>query len=106
MFKALYLNKENNQFSAAITTLDEKALPAEGEVLIAVSYSTLNFKDGLAITNTSPIVRKWPMVPGIDLAGTVVASTDAHFLPGDYVLLNGWGVGENYWGGLAQKAKV
>jgi acrylyl-CoA reductase (NADPH) len=106
MFKALYLNKENNQFSALLTSLDEKDLPQEGDVMIDISYSTLNYKDGLAITDSSAIVRKWPMVPGIDLAGTVTSSTNPQFSPGDQVLLNGWGVGENHWGGLAQKAKV
>jgi acrylyl-CoA reductase (NADPH) len=106
MFNALYLNKEKNQFSALLTRLAEKDLPQEGDVMIDISYSTLNYKDGLAITDSSAIVRKWPMVPGIDLAGTVTSSTNPQFSPGDQVLLNGWGVGENHWGGLAQKAKV
>ena len=106
MFKALYLNKENHHFSASIKNLPEEALPSEGDVLIEVSYSTLNYKDGLAITNTGPIVRKWPMVPGIDLAGTVITSTHPQFSVGDQVLLNGWGVGESHWGGLAQKARL
>jgi acrylyl-CoA reductase (NADPH) len=69
-----------------------------------VDYSTVNYKDGLAITNKSPVVRKWPMVPGIDAAGTVVASGDPRYQPGDAVVLNGWGVGETHWGGLAQQA--
>jgi acrylyl-CoA reductase (NADPH) len=70
-----------------------------------VDYSTINYKDGLAITNKSPVVRKWPMVPGIDAAGTVTASDDAQFKPGDKVILNGYGVGEGHWGGLAQQAR-
>ncbi|MEO5661068.1 MAG: MDR family oxidoreductase, partial [Polaromonas sp.] len=84
---------------------DEAQLP-EGEVLVDVAYSTLNYKDALAITGKSPVVRKFPMVPGIDFAGTVAESRDARFKPGDAVLLNGWGVGETHWGGLAQKTRV
>ena len=73
---------------------------------IRVGYSTLNYKDGLAITGKSPVVRKFPMVPGIDLVGEVEASTHPDYRPGDQVVLNGWGVGETHWGGLAQKARV
>jgi acrylyl-CoA reductase (NADPH) len=73
---------------------------------VAIDYSTLNYKDGLAITGKSPVVRKWPMVPGIDFAGTVSASDDPAWQPGDAVILNGWGVGEGHWGGLSQKARV
>ena len=106
MFQALLLTKTpEGATRAEITTLDEAQLP-EGEVLVDVSYSTVNYKDALAITGTSPVVRKFPMVPGIDLAGTVLDSRDARFKPGDAVLLNGWGVGESHWGGLAQKARV
>jgi acrylyl-CoA reductase (NADPH) len=75
-------------------------------VTIAVDYSTLNYKDGLAITGKSPVVRKFPMVPGIDLAGTVLESTSSEWKKGDQVVLNGWGVGETHWGGFAQKAKL
>ncbi|KPF69337.1 hypothetical protein IP84_05515 [beta proteobacterium AAP99] len=105
-FQALVLTKNDaGQFSAGITTLNEDELPA-GEVRVRVAYSTLNYKDGLALTNKGPVVRTWPMVPGIDLAGEVIESVDARFKPGDAVLLNGWGVGEVHWGGLAQQARV
>jgi len=90
-------------------TLDDGALDAnagDGDVVVRVQYSTLNFKDGLAITNKSPVVRKWPMVPGIDGAGVVESSTHAGFKAGDTVVLNGWGVGETHWGCLAQKARL
>ena len=106
MFKALLLTKTDTSVPhAAITQLDEAQLPA-GDVLVQVSHSTLNYKDGLAITGKAPVVRTWPMVPGIDFAGTVLASDDARYRVGDAVLLNGWGVGEAHWGGLAQKARV
>ncbi|WP_218509669.1 MDR family oxidoreductase [Variovorax sp. dw_308] len=105
-FDALLLTKaEDGSTQAAITSLDEAQLP-EGEVRVNVAYSTLNYKDGLAITGKSPVVRKFPMVPGIDFAGTVAESSDARYKPGDAVLLNGWGVGETHWGGLAQQARV
>lgn len=102
--KGILLTK-GDTFSAAVTEIDETQLP-EGDVTVKVDYSTLNYKDGLAITNKSPVVRKWPMVPGIDLAGTVEASSHADFKAGDKVLLNGYGVGETHWGGLAQKARL
>ena len=102
--KGILLTK-GDTFNAAVTEIDEKQLP-EGDVTVKVDYSTLNYKDGLAITNKSPVVRKWPMVPGIDLAGTVEASSHADFKAGDRVLLNGYGVGETHWGGLAQKARL
>ena len=106
MFKTLLLTKNPDGATLAeITALDETQLP-EGEVLVDVAYSTVNYKDALAITGTSPVVRKFPMVPGIDFAGNVLDSRDARFKPGDAVLLNGWGVGESHWGGLAQKARV
>ena len=92
-------------FGAALTAIDEAQLQ-EGDVTVKVDYSTLNYKDGLAITNKSPVVRKWPMVPGIDFAGTVEQSSHADYKAGDKVILNGWGVGETHWGGLAQKARV
>ncbi|MBR7539662.1 alcohol dehydrogenase catalytic domain-containing protein, partial [Mycobacterium tuberculosis] len=81
--------------------LDESQLPEDGNVLVAVDYSTINFKDGLAITGRSPVVRKWPMVAGIDGAGTVLDSSDPRWKPGDRVVLNGYGVGETHWGCLA-----
>jgi putative YhdH/YhfP family quinone oxidoreductase len=105
VFKALYLTKDGEQFAARVTQVDEKALP-EGDVTLRVEYSTINYKDALAITNASPIVRKWPMVAGIDGAGTVEESRHALWKPGDKVILNGWGVGENHWGCLAQKARL
>jgi acrylyl-CoA reductase (NADPH) len=103
--RGILLSKPESGFNAAVTEIDEARLP-EGDVTVQVDYSTLNYKDGLALTNKSPVVRKWPMVPGIDFAGTVEASAHADFKPGDHVLLNGWGVGETHWGGLAQKARV
>ena len=106
MFKALLLTKTDTAAPhAAITELDEAQLPA-GDVLVQVSHSTLNYKDALAITGKAPVVRSYPMVPGIDLAGMVVESSDQRYRPGDPVLLNGWGVGESHWGGLAQRARV
>ena len=106
MFEALLLTKaDDGTTQAVVTSIDEAQLP-EGEVLVDVAYSTVNYKDALAITGKSPVVRKFPMVPGIDLAGTVAESSDARFRPGDAVVLNGWGVGETHWGGLARKARV
>ncbi len=106
MFKALLLTKtEAPAPRVAITELDEAQLPA-GDVLVQVSHSTLNYKDALAITGKAPVVRSWPMVPGIDFAGAVLESSDPRYRPGDAVLLNGWGVGESHWGGLAQKVRV
>jgi acrylyl-CoA reductase (NADPH) len=105
MFKALLLEKTDAGVAASLTDLDEARLPA-ADVLIHVEYSTINFKDGLAITNRSPVVRQWPMVPGIDGAGTVLESAHAGWKPGDRVVLNGWGVGETHWGCLAQRARL
>jgi acrylyl-CoA reductase (NADPH) len=106
MFKALLLTQtDDGKTNAALTQLDDAQLPP-GEVLVQVSHSTLNYKDGLAITGKAPVVRTWPMVPGIDFAGTVIESSDARYRAGDAVLLNGWGVGETHWGGLTQKARV
>jgi len=103
--KAIFLSKEIDQFSARVADVDEAQLP-EGDVTLKVEYSTINYKDALAITNKSPIVRKWPMVAGIDAAGTVEKSTHPDFKPGDKAILMGWGVGESHWGGLAQKVRV
>ena len=106
MFKALLLTKpEGGALQCAVTDLEETALPA-GEVRVQVAASTLNYKDALAITGTAPVVRSYPMVPGIDFAGTVIESSDLRYRQGDVVLLNGWGVGETHWGGLAQQARV
>ena len=106
MFKGLLLTRsEDGQTQAAITEIDEAQLP-QGDVVVQISHSTLNYKDGLAITGKAPVVRSFPMVPGIDFAGVVQSSTDARYREGDAVLLNGWGVGETHWGGLAQRARV
>ena len=105
MFSAIVIDKNDAGQSVSVQQLDESALP-EGDVMIDVGYSTLNYKDGLAITGASPVVRKFPMVPGIDLAGTVRESTSAEWKAGDKVVLNGWGVGEGHWGGLAQVARL
>ncbi|MGZ5847845.1 MAG: acrylyl-CoA reductase (NADPH) [Ramlibacter sp.] len=104
MFHALVLDK-SPEFSASLREVDDSFLP-DGDVTVAVAYSTLNYKDGLAITNKSPIVRSWPMVAGIDGAGTVVESTSARWKPGDEVVLNGFGVGETHKGCLAGKARL
>ncbi|WP_036829688.1 MDR family oxidoreductase, partial [Photobacterium sanctipauli] len=105
MFKALVLNQEEKKTIASIDQIDESQLP-EGEVLIDVDYSSLNYKDGLAITGKGRIVRQFPMVPGIDLTGTVAESSDDRYQPGDKVVLTGWGVGEGHWGGMAEKARL
>ncbi|MDH4557484.1 oxidoreductase [Pseudomonas sp. BN417] len=105
MFDAILIEKDEAGYRARNTQLDDAQLP-EGDVTIRVAYSTLNYKDGLAITGKSPVVRQFPMVPGIDLAGTVEASSHPDYQVGDSVLLNGWGVGETHWGGLAQKARL
>ncbi|MBY5940221.1 oxidoreductase [Halomonas sp. H33-56] len=105
MFDAIVIRKEGDTQKAAIESLDDQALP-EGDVTVNVDYSTLNYKDGLAITGKGPVVKSFPMVPGIDLAGVVEASQHQDFQPGDRVVLNGWGVGEKHWGGLAQKARL
>ncbi|CAD2260845.1 Acrylyl-CoA reductase AcuI [Stutzerimonas stutzeri] len=105
MFKAILIDKVESTYQARITDLYDEQLP-EGDVTVRVSYSTLNYKDGLAITGKSPVVRQFPMVPGIDFVGTVEKSTHPKYQAGDKVLLNGWGVGETHWGGLAQKARV
>jgi len=107
MFKAVFLQKnEQGEFKASIQELDESQLPGSGDVLVQISHSTLNYKDGLAICNKSPVVRQWPMVAGIDGAGTVLESAHSGFKPGDEVILNGFGVGETHWGCLAEKAKL
>jgi acrylyl-CoA reductase (NADPH) len=105
MFDALILTQEDKKTLATIQQIDESQLP-EGEVLVAVDYSSLNYKDGLAITGKGKIIRNFPMVPGIDLAGKVLNSDDPRYQEGDSVVLTGWGVGENHWGGMAQKASL
>jgi acrylyl-CoA reductase (NADPH) len=103
--QAILINKDDSGYRAQMSQIEEQQLP-EGDVLIQVDYSTLNYKDSLAITGASPVVRNFPMVPGIDFAGTVEQSDHADFKAGDQVVLNGFGVGEGHWGGLAQKARV
>lgn len=105
MFKALLLENQDGKIAATLTRLAESQLPA-GEVRVAVSYSSLNYKDGLAITGKGKIVRQWPLVPGIDFAGTVLESADSRYQVGDKVVLTGWGVGEGHWGGMAEQARV
>lgn len=105
MFKGILIEKDDAGYRANLTEISEEQLPP-GDVTVRVSYSTLNYKDGLAITGAGPVVRTFPMVPGIDLVGTVEQSSNAEFKVGDQVLLNGWGVGEGHWGGLAEKARL
>lgn len=106
MFNALVVEKaEDGTTSASVQTLDDSRLPA-GDVTVAVEYSTVNYKDGLCLTTGGGLVRNYPHVPGIDFAGRVEASEDARYAPGDRVVLTGWRVGEAYWGGYAQKARV
>ncbi|MCS0494788.1 oxidoreductase [Ancylobacter sp. MQZ15Z-1] len=104
-FQALVLRQADGATTASVETMRDDDLPA-GEVTIAVRYSSLNYKDGLAITGKGRIVRNFPMVPGIDLAGVVEESRDARFPAGAEVVLTGWGVGETNWGGMAQKARA
>lgn len=104
MFKALLLDNANG-FQAGLQSLDESRLPA-GDVTVALQYSTLNYKDGLALCNKGPVVRQWPMVPGIDGAGTVLESSHPAWKTGDAFIHNGWGVGETHWGCLAEKARL
>ncbi|MCE2571228.1 oxidoreductase [Motilimonas eburnea] len=105
MFNALILRQQDKQTLASVEPIDETQLP-EGEVLVAVDYSSLNYKDALAITGKGKIVRQFPMVPGIDFTGKVIQSSDLRYQTGQQVVLTGWGVGENHWGGLAEKAQV
>ncbi|ANQ86476.1 zinc-binding alcohol dehydrogenase [Azoarcus olearius] len=105
MFKAILIDKDDTGYRATLQDVHEAQLPA-GEVRVRVAWSTLNYKDGLAMTGKVPVVRSFPMVPGIDFAGTVEESSHPDYKPGDAVVLNGWGVGEVHWGGLAQQARV
>lgn len=105
MFNALVLQQEEQKTLATVSQISESDLP-QGEVLVQVDYSSLNYKDGLAVTGTGKIIREFPMVPGIDFVGTVVSSEDLRYQAGQQVVLTGWGVGENHWGGMAQKARV
>ena len=103
--QALLLEQQDGKTLASVQTLDESRLP-EGDVTVDVHWSSLNYKDALAITGKGKIIRNFPMIPGIDFAGTVRASEDPRFHAGQEVLLTGWGVGENHWGGLAEQARV
>ena len=105
MFKGVLITQEEKKSIVSVVDLNDDQLP-EGDVLVEVHYSTLNYKDGLAITGKSPVVRSFPMVPGIDLVGKVLQSDSDRFSEGDLVVLNGFGVGENHWGGLAEKARL
>ncbi|MFT6549846.1 MAG: acrylyl-CoA reductase (NADPH) [Acidimicrobiales bacterium] len=105
MFRALMVDRPDDGFTCGIVELSDDDLP-EGDVVVDVEYSTVNFKDGLAVTDSSPIVRNFPMVPGIDLAGTVAASDSPEVAVGDRVVVNGWGLGEEAWGGFSQRARV
>jgi acrylyl-CoA reductase (NADPH) len=106
MFKAILLEQgEDGKTIARLTDLDDAALP-DADVRVEVQWSSLNYKDALAITGCSPIVRKWPMVPGIDFAGVIEQSSHPCWKAGDRVVLTGFGVGEGHWGGLAQRAAV
>ena len=104
-FKALVVERDGEQLTSGIQELTLENLPPE-DVLIQVDYSTLNYKEGLGFAGLNKIFRIFPMVPGLDLAGTVVESQSPNFKPGDKVILNGWSVGERYWGGYAQMARI
>ena len=105
LFKAIVLKKNETNFSYMVSSLSKKELyKQEGDTLIQVQYSSLNYKDALAITNKGPVVRMWPMIPGIDGVGTVIHSVNSQYKEGDSVILNGWGCGETHWGCLSQYA--
>lgn len=105
VFKAIVVEKAESGTKAALTDFDETNL-MDGDVSVRVEYSTLNYKDGLAVTGKGPVVRRFPMIAGIDFAGTVESSSHASWKPGDKVILNGWGCGETHLGGYAEKARV
>ena len=105
MFKGVLIEKDEHGYRTALKELDDSVL-MDGDTLVKVAYSTLNYKDALAITGKSPVVRRFPMIPGIDLAGTVISCSSGKFKAGDEVLLNGFGVGEVHCGGLAQQARL
>lgn len=105
MFKALLLTEKDGKVSSEITELDEERLP-DGDVIVRVQYSTLNYKDGLILNGLGRLVRSYPHIPGVDFAGVVEASQHPGFKPGESVILTGWRVGEVHWGGYAEKARV
>ncbi len=104
-FKALVLDERDGQVTSSIQQVERDRLP-EGDVLVRVAYSGLNYKDGLALAGKNKVVRFYPMIPGIDFSGTVEESSSPQFKPGDRVVLTGWGVGERHWGGYGQYARV
>src|SRR5262245_8256729 len=104
-FKALLATQDHGQFAAAILEVPADQLPF-GEVLVRVAYSSLNYKDGLAVLGRPGVIRKFPMVPGIDFAGVVEESSSPSFKPGDEVVVTGCGTSEVYWGGYAQRARL
>ncbi|MEE4237185.1 MAG: MDR family oxidoreductase [Anderseniella sp.] len=104
-FRAIQINKVNDKQTASLVTLTDADL-MDGDVTVNVTHSTVNYKDGLALTAKAPIIRKFPLIPGIDFAGTVASSDNPDYKPGDAVILNGWGVGEGHSGGLAERARV
>src|SRR2546430_12636774 len=104
-FKAIVIDKTDSGQKTALTDFDEKNL-MEGDVAVRVEWSTVNYKDGLAVAGKAPVVRRWPMIAGIDFAGTVESSTDPQWKPGDKVILNGWGLGETHLGAYAERARV
>ncbi|MFM4648813.1 acrylyl-CoA reductase (NADPH) [Aeromonas bivalvium] len=105
MFKGILIEKDEAGYRAAYQSIPEEILP-EGDVTVAVEWSSLNYKDGLALTGAAPVVRRFPLIPGIDFAGTVLDSQHPDWRPGDKVVLNGWGVGETHSGGLAERARI
>ena len=105
MFKAILVDQENGKHVAKLADVDDNALP-QGDVTVRVEYSTVNFKDGLLMTGVVPLIKTFPMVPGIDFAGVVEDSKNPKWKVGDKVLVNGYGLGERHWGGLAQRARV
>ena len=105
MFKAIRIERDEGGQRAELCTLREQDLP-QSDVLVKTEYSTLNYKDGLTITGALPLIQSFPMVPGIDLAGVVEDSSDPRWQPGDRVVANGWGLGEQHWGGLSQYARL
>src|ERR1700686_5810224 len=104
-FKAIVIDKGEAGQTVRLTDFDENNL-MDGDVPVAVEYSSVNYKDGLAVTGKAPVVRRFPMIAGVDFAGTVESSSHPGWKPGDQVILNGWGLGETHFGGYAQKARV
>lgn len=105
MFKGLMIEKEEGQQVVSLKSIDDGDLP-DSDVLVEVEYSTINYKDALAVTGAAPIAKSYPMIPGVDFSGTVLSSQSEDYMVGQKVVLNGWGVGEKHWGGLAEKACV